>query len=151
MVVHNYDFTFLPMIKYNLTHVSLSLEKPKKKIVCHLGHIFTTDVPLLSCEEEVSNTDDIVNVYVPDVPTNQYKWTDNIKKQIKMILQIAHNHYSDYVSIVVNGSAKNSLAASAIHNSINDYTGVLYMIEFCFDDEETLLIYEQALRPLYRS
>jgi hypothetical protein len=90
-------------------------------------------------------------VYVPDVPTTTPRWTNTIKQQLRMMCQVAQKYHTDYISIIVDGTAKNMLAAIAIHQMLRDQTGVMYMIEFCMPDAETREVYERTISPIYRS
>jgi hypothetical protein len=74
-----------------------------------------------------------------------------IKKQFSMMLQIAQTYSSDYISIVVGGTARKESAAIAIHQSIRDFIGAIYLIDFCMPDPETRKVYERTISPIYRS
>ena len=149
MVIHNYDFTHMKMIRFNntLTTISNSDIGPNYTLVFHLGA--TKDIPLLSCEE--IRKDGFYHIYIPDVPTSTTHWTNTIKKQFSMMLQIAHAYNTDYMSIMVDGTAKKEVAAIAIHQALRDFIGVMYTIEFCMPDQETRKIYERTISPIYRS
>ena len=149
MVIYNYDFTNIAMIRFNSTLVILNNHSPKYNLVVHLGHKAQADMSLLSCEEV--RTGDKIDVYVPDVPTTESRWTNTIKKQIRMIIQVAQKYGADYISIIVDGTAKNEVAAIAIHQALRDYIGAMYMIEFCMPDDDTRLAYEATIPPIYRS
>jgi hypothetical protein len=149
MVIYNYDFTNIAMIRFNNTLVMLSNHSPKYNLVVHLGHKAQADVSLLSCEEV--RTGDKIDVYVPDVPTTESRWTNTIKKQIRMIIQVAQKYGADYISIIVGGTGCKDVAAIAIHQTLRDYIGVMYMIEFCMPDDETRKVYEATIPPIYRS
>jgi len=147
MVIHNYDFTHIKMIRFHNTLTTISDFEPNYKLVFHLGT--TRDIPLLSCEEEIK--DGVYHIYLPDVPTSTEKWSTVIKKQFSMILQIAQAYSSDYVSIMVGGTARKESAAIALHQSIREFIGAMYLIEFCMPDPETRKAYERTVSPIYRS
>ena len=149
MVIHNYDFTHIKMIRFHNTLTTISNYElgPKNTLVFHLGT--TRDIPLLSCEEE--RKDGFYHIYIPDVPTSTERWTNIIKKQFSMMLQIAHTYNTDFISIVVDGTAKKEVAAIALHQALRDFIGVMYLIEFCMPDQETREIYERTISPIYRS
>ena len=149
MVIYNYDFTHISMIRFNNTLVMLSDHAPKYTLTFHLGHQASADTSLLSCEEVKAG--DKIDVYVPDVPTTTPRWTNTIKQQLRMMCQVAQKYHTDYISIIVDGTAKNMLAAIAIHQMLRDQTGVMYMIEFCMPDAETREVYERTISPIYRS
>jgi len=149
MVIYNYDFTHIAMIRFNNTLVMLSDQSPKYNLVVHLGHKAAADMSLLSCEEVKAG--DKIDVYVPDVPTTESRWTNVIKQQLRMIIQIAQKYHTDYISILVDGTAKNEVAAIAIHQMLRDQTGIMYMIEFCMPDDATREVYERTISPIYRS
>ena len=149
MVIHNYDFTHISMIRFNNTLVMLSDNSPKYTLTFHLGHQVSADTSLLSCEEVKAG--DKIDVYVPDVPTTTPRWTNTIKTQFRMIWQVAKKYHIDYISIIVNGTARKEAAAIAIHQTIRDQVGVMYMIEFCMPDQETRTIYERTIPPIYKS
>jgi len=66
-------------------------------------------------------------------------------------MQVAQKYHTDYISILVDGTAKNEVAAIAIHQMFRDSVGVMYMIEFCMPDQETRTIYERTIPPIYKS
>jgi len=127
----------------------LSDESPKYNLVVHLGHKAPADMSLLSCEE--IRAGDKIDVYVPDVPTTEPRWTNTIKQQFRMAIQVAQKYHMDYISIIVGGTACKEAAAIAIHQMLRDQTGVMYMIEFCMPDDETRCVYEATVPPIYRS
>lgn len=149
MVIYNYDFTNIAMIRFNNTLVMLSDHSPKYNLIVHLGHKAQADMSLLSCEEV--RTGDKIDIYVPDVPTTESRWTNVIKQQMRMIIQVAQKYHTDYISIIVGGTARKEVAAIAIHQMLRDHAGVMYMIEFCMPDDETRLAYEVTIPPIYRS
>jgi hypothetical protein len=149
MVIYNYDFTHIAMIRFNNTLVMLSDQSPKYNLVVHLGHKVSADTSLLSCEEIKAG--DKIDVYVPDVPITEPRWTNTIKTQMRMIMQVAQKYHTDYMSILVDGNAKNEVAAIAIHQMLRDNVGVMYMIEFCMPDQETREVYERTIPPIYKS
>jgi len=149
MVIHNYDFTNIKMIRFHNTLTMISNIEPEYSLRFYLGHIPSKETSLLSCEE--IRKDNIIDVYIPDVPTTTMKWTDTIKKQLSMMLEIAQKYHADYISIVVGGNARNEVAAIALHQALRDFTGVMHMIEFCMPDQDTRVIYERTISPLYRS
>lgn len=149
MVIHNYDFTHISMIRFNNTLVILSDDSPKYTLTFHLGHQVSADTSLLSCEEVKAG--DKIDVYVPDVPATTPRWTNTIKTQLRMMMQVAQKYHTDYISIIVNGTAKNEAAAIAIHQMLRDQVGVMYMIDFCMPDQETRTIYERTIPPIYKS
>jgi hypothetical protein len=149
MVIHNYDFTHISMIRFNNTLIILSDDSPKYTLTFHLGHQVSADTSLLSCEEVKAG--DKIDVYVPDVPATTPRWTNTIKTQLRMMMQVAQKYHTDYISITVNGTAKNEAAAIAIHQMLRDQVGVMYMIEFCMPDQETRTIYERTIPPIYKS
>jgi hypothetical protein len=147
MVIHNYDFTHIKMIRFHNTLTTLTSSEPNYKFVFHLGT--DRDIPLLSCEEE--QKDGVFHIYLPNVPTSTEKWSNVIKKQFSMILQIAQKYSTDYLSIVVGGTARKESAAIALHQSIREFIGAMYLIEFCMPDQETREAYERTISPIYRS
>ena len=149
MVIHNYDFTHINMIRFNNTLVMISDNSPKYNLVFHLGHTAAVDTNLLSCEEVKAG--DKIDVYVPDVPTTTPRWTNTIKEQIRMMYQVAQKYHTDYISIIVGGTACKEVAAIAIHQMLRDQVGVMYMIEFCMPDDETRRAYEATIPPIYKS
>jgi len=149
MVIYNYDFTHINMIKFNNTLVMLSDESPKYNLVIHLGHKAPADMSLLSCEE--IHAGDKIDVYVPDVPTTEPHWTNIIKQQFRMVIQVAQKYHTDYISIIVGGTACKEAAAIAIHQMLRDQAGVMFMIELSMPDQETRKIYERTISPIYRS
>ena len=149
MVIHNYDFTHIKMIRFHNTLTMISDIEAKYSLRFHLGHIPSKETSLLSCEE--IRNDGIFDVYVPDVPRTTVKWTDTIKKQLSMILEVAQKYHLDYISIIVGGNARQEVAAIALHQALREFTGVMYMIEFCMPDQDTRVIYERTISPLYRS
>jgi len=149
MVIHNYDFTNMNMIRFNNTLIMLSNHSPKYNIVFHLGHKVSVDTSILSCEEIKAG--DRIDVYVPDVPMTNQRWKNTIKQQMEMIFHVAQKHHTDYISIIVDGTAKKEVAAIAIHQMLRGQVGVMYMIEFCMPDEETRKAYEATIPPIYRS
>lgn len=149
MVIHNYDFTNISMIRFNNTLIMLSNHSPKYNLVFHLGHKAPVDTSLLSCEEVRAG--DNIDIYIPDIPMTESRWTNTLKKQIRMIIQIAQKYHTDYISIIVDGTAKKEVAAIAIHQMLREQVGVMYMIEFCMSDEETRKAYEATIPPIYRS
>ena len=149
MVIHNYDFMHISMIRFNNTLVMLSDQSPKHTLTFHLGHQVPADTSLLSCEEVRAG--DKIDVYVPDVPTTAPRWTNTIKQQLRMMCQVAQKYHIDYISIIVDGTARQEVAAIAIHQMLRDQVGVMYMIEFCMPDQETREVYERTVSPIYRS
>ena len=149
MVIHDYDFTNIAMIRFNNTLVMLSDDAPKYNVIVHLGHKVPADTSPLTCEEVRAG--DKIDIYVPDVPTTETRWTNTIKKQIRMIIQVAQKYHTDYISIIVGGTACKEVAAIAIHQMLRDQTGVMYMIEFCMPDNATREVYERTVSPIYRS
>jgi hypothetical protein len=149
MVIHNYDFTYINLCRFHNTLIMLSDAKPTHNIVFHLGHTPKVETTLLSCEEIQTGT--TTNIYLPDVPKTTPLWTNTVKKQIDMILHVSQKHQKDIISVVVDGGARQEVAAIAIHQEIRDRIGVMYMIEFCMPDEETRHVYERTLPPIYRS
>jgi len=137
------------MCRFHNTLVTLTDTTPSYTLVFHLGHTPTTESGLLTCQE--IRAGDTIDVYVPDVPTKTPHWTNTIKQQFKMILQVAQKHQVDSISIVVDGSAKQEIAAIAIHQTIRDIIGVMYMIEFCMLDNATRKTYESTIPPIYRA
>ena len=149
MVIHNYDFTYMTMARFNNTLIVLSDYAPKHVLTFYLGHKASADTNLLTCEEvKVGNR---IDVYVPDVPTTTPRWTNIIKQQMTMIIQVAQKYQTDYISIIVGGTGCKDVAAIAIHQTLRDYIGVMYMIEFCMPDDETRKVYEATIPPIYRS
>jgi len=147
MVIHNYDFTHMKMIRFHNTLTTIS-SAPTYKLIFHLGT--NKDIPLLSCEEE--RKDGVYHMYLPDVPTTTDKWTVTIKKQLSLMLQIAQTYSSDYVSIIVGGTAKKEVAAIAFHQALREVIGAMYMIEFCVGEDKIIReIYERTISPIYRS
>lgn len=147
MVIHNYDFTHMKMIRFHNTLTTIS-SAPTYKLVFHLGT--NKDIPLLSCEME--RKDGIYHIYLPDVPTSTSMWTSTIKKQFSMMLQIAQTYSSDYMTIVIGGTAEKEVAAIALHQALREVIGAMYMIEFCVgEDKDIREIYERTISPIYRS
>jgi hypothetical protein len=149
MVINNYDFTHINMIKFNNTLIMLSDYAPKYNLTFHLGHKAPANTSLLSCEEVKAG--DKIDVYVPDVPTTESRWTNVIKQQLRMIFQVAQKYHMDYISIIVGGTACKEVAAIAIHQTLRDQVGVMYMIEFCMPDDATRRAYEATIPPIYKS
>ena len=137
------------MIRFNNTLVILSDDSPKYTLTFHLGHQVSADTSLLSCEEVKAG--DKIDVYVPDVPATTPRWTNTIKTQLRMMMQVAQKYHTDYISIIVGGTACKEAAAIAIHQMLRDQVGVMYMIEFCMPDQETRTIYERTIPPIYKS
>jgi hypothetical protein len=79
-------------------------------------------------------------------------WTSTIKKQFSMMLQIAQTYSSDYMTIVIGGTAEKEVAAIALHQALREVIGAMYMIEFCVgEDKDIREIYERTISPIYRS
>ena len=149
MVIHNYDFTNILMIRFNNTMTQVVRENPKHNLVFHFGITPLEETQLLQgTERREGNT---IHIDIPDVPTTGMVWTNTIKKQFMMMMQIAHSYQTDFMSVVLYGNARKEVAAIAINQLLRDMIGAMYLIEFCAQDEETENIYKRVINGIYRS
>jgi hypothetical protein len=146
MVIHDYDFTKILMARFNNTLTTVVDAEPTHNLVFHLGKSSSTTVLQGDEHHEYGK----IHVDIPNV-TRENMWTNTIKKQLKLMFQIAQLYSVDYMSVVLYGTAQTKEAAIAIHQTLRELTGTMYMIEFCAPDIMTRSIYEQTLNRIYRS
>ena len=148
MVIHNYDFIPMMMMRHYHTNIKI-VSQPTQTTVFHLWDEKTPLTSLLSCES-VENADRI-DVYVPEMEHSEFTLMKKIKKQLSMILAFTAERHLDSASIVICGNAKRQEVATALHHALADYGGVLSFIEICIDDNATLAVYGKTINKSYQS
>ena len=148
MVIHNYDFIPMMMMRHYHTNIKI-VSQPTQTTVFHLWDEKTPLTSLLSCES-VENADRI-DVYVPEMEHSELNLMKKLKKQLSMIITFIAEKHQDSASIIICGNAKRGEVAAALHHALADYGGVLSFIEICIEDNETLAVYAKSINKSYQS
>jgi len=148
MVIHNYDFIPIMMMRHYYTNMKI-VSQPTQTTVFHLWEEKTPLTSLLSCES-VENVDRI-DVYIPEMEHSELNLMKKLKKQLSMIITFIAEKHQDSASIIICGNAKRGEVAAALHHALADYGGVLSFIEICIEDNETLAVYGKTINKSYQS